>query len=1099
MTQLRRFLALGAALVAAMGASAACAHAQGVTTGALRGTVTDSVGNPVEGVTIRATNRATGYSAGAITRANGTYFIQGLEIGAYSVTARRIGFEARTVDNVPVALSQTAVADFRLTQVVAQLQGVRVTATATAAETFAPSNTGTKAVITDTTLQRFPTLTRNLTDFIRGVPQVSASGPGYSAGGMSNRMNNVQIDGATERDVFGLGSTGQPGAQVNAKSVSIEAVKEFQVILAPFDVRQGNFGGLLLNAVTKSGTNQFEGSAFYFYRDQDFSRDTTITRSTPFDRTQYGFSLGGPIVKDKLHFFIVPEFQKENSPLSGPYQGQPSDIRPVFPLSESDRTRFENAMAALGETSLGTSGYVNQTNPLSNFFGRIDYRVNDTHRAVFRFNYANAESPRAQNARTASRVVYTANLHDFSSQKIAPVFQFYSNFTNGTFNEFFLGYNRVRDRRAPRTTFPQIRVRSVPLVTGGANGEIYAGADQFSQGNEVDMDTYELTNNFTMPRGNHTLTFGTRNEFVKVRNLFTQSKFGVWEFANLDALVARTPNAFRKALILTETGDVFFDQFQSAWYAQDQWQYSPRLAITAGLRADIVHFPEDIATNDRILAAYGRNTADFPRTRVQWSPRVGFNWDVTGNQVNQLRGGVGLFVGPPAGVWLANAYANSGNIITFLNCGAAFGNAAGTAPAFNKDASGITGCATGAATRPIGDVNLVDKKLNFPQPIRASLAFDRQLPWELVATIEGLYSRTLNQLFFTNINIQPARGTDKFGRVIFADAINPANGVPTILIPAGVAANGGTGVFSTAINMSNQQKDYAYSATAQLRKRYSNNWEGLVAYTRGRTRDVASFTSSTHISNWQFGRTLVTDQFKPDLGISLFEQKHKVLAVGTYTLSWLKKFSTDVTVAYEGLSGAPHDYIYGGGPSGGSGDLNGDGRQGNDLLYVPTRATDPTQIQFRDITQTVGGVTTVRINAAQQAVNFDNFIDQSECLSKYRGKLLPRNACNLPWSNRVDVALRQNLNYFGGQRASIQLDIFNFANLLNEEWGKQKVSPRSSNSNIPLVSHVGHSANTLNNSVPIVQFDNIQNNVEYAPGAFVSNFWRTQLSFRIAF
>jgi hypothetical protein len=353
MNQFRRFLVVATALLAAMTTGARVASAQGVTTGALRGTVTDSLGNPMEGVQIRATNRATGYTAGAMTRANGTYFIQGLEVGAYSVQARRLGFEPRNVDNVPVALSQVAVADFRLTQAVAQLAGVRVTATATAAETFAPSNTGTKAVVSDTAIQRLPTLTRNLTDFIKLAPQVSASGPGFSAGGMSNRMNNVQIDGATERDVFGLGSTGQPGAQVSAKSVGLEAVKEFQIVLAPFDVRQGNFGGLLLNAVTKSGTNTFQGSAFYTYRDQDFSKDTSITRSTPFDRTQYGFSLGGPIIKDKLHFFITPEFQSENSPFPGPFQGQAADISPAFGLTDAVRQRAEQALTTLGMTDLG--------------------------------------------------------------------------------------------------------------------------------------------------------------------------------------------------------------------------------------------------------------------------------------------------------------------------------------------------------------------------------------------------------------------------------------------------------------------------------------------------------------------------------------------------------------------------------------------------------------------------------------------------------------------------------------------------------------------------------------------------------------------------
>lgn len=1097
MTKLRRFLTLAAALVAVAGAKVPAAMAQGVTTGALRGTVTDSVGNPVEGVQIRATNKSTGYGAGAVTRANGSYYMQGLEVGTYTVVARRIGFEQRTQDNVVVALSQTAYADFKLTQAVAQLAGVRVTATATAAETFAASNTGTKAVVSDTAIQRLPTLTRNLTDFIKLAPQVSASGPGFSAGGMSNRMNNVQIDGATERDVFGIGATGQPGAQVNAKSVGLEAVKEFQIVLAPFDVRQGNFGGLLLNAVTKSGTNDFQGSAFWFYRDEKFSADTSVTRATPFDRTQYGFSLGGPIIKDKLHFFITPEFQTENSPLSGPFFGQPADQTPVFGISDANRQRFEQIMGQLGETQLGDAGFANVPNPLANFFGRLDWRVNDTHRAVFRLNYSDAESPRTQQTRVANRVVYSGQFHDFTSQKIAPVFQLYSNFRNGTFNEFFAGYNRVRDRRTPRSNFPQIQV-TVPLVTGG-NATVFAGADQFSQGNELDMDTYEVTNNFTIPKGSHNFTFGTRNEFVKVRNQFTQSSFGVWQFLNLDSLAAGNANGFRKAIILGNGGNTLFDQFQSAWYAQDQWTVNPRFTLTYGLRADLVNFPKDIAENPQILAAYGRSTADFPKTRVQWSPRAGFNWDVTGDQKNQLRGGAGLFVGPPAGVWLGNSYANSGNLITFLNCGAGFGNAGGQAPAFSKDPAAINACRTGAATRPIGDVNLIQNDLNFPQPFRGTLAYDRQLPWDLVATVEGLYSRTMNQLFFTNINLDQARGTDKFGRVIFADTIRAATGVSVPFIPAAVRANGGTGVFATAIDMGNQNKDYAWNVTTQLRKRYSNNWEGLLAYTYGRAQDVASFTSSTHISNWQFGRTLSTDQFDPMLGTSLFDQRHKFLANLTYTLNWLKKASTDFTLFYQGSSGAPHDYIYAAGPSGGSGDLNGDGRQGNDLLYVPARATDANEIRFRDITQTVSGVTTVRVSAAQQAANFDNFISQSPCLNNARGSIIQRNVCRLPFLNRVDLSVRQNLSYFGTQRASIQFDVFNFGNMLNSEWGKERVSPRSSNSNIPLLTHVGQSSNDPRTAIPIVQFDNISNGAEYIDGVFAANFWRTQLSFRISF
>jgi len=359
--------------------------------------------------------------------------------------------------------------------------------------------------VSDTALQRLPTVNRNLTEFIRLTPQVSTSGAGYSAGGMSNRMNNVQIDGATERDAFGLGSTGQPGAQANSRSVSIEAVKEFQVLLAPYDVRQGNFGGLLLNAVTKSGTNAFQGSAFYVYRNEKYGADTSVLRATPFDRKQYGFTLGGPIIRDRLHFFVAPEFQEQSSPLSGPFLGQPQGSTIAFGSDSVTTTRFTTLLQQKGLENPGAAGFINVPNPLNNVFGRLDWRINDVHRAVFRYNYSEAELLRAQNGRNATTVVYESNLHDFTSTKQAPVFQLYSNFRNGSSNELFIGYNGVRDRRVPRAIYPQITVNQ-------SGSRLIAGADQFSQVNELDQDIYEITNNFTFPLGNHSITLGTRNE-----------------------------------------------------------------------------------------------------------------------------------------------------------------------------------------------------------------------------------------------------------------------------------------------------------------------------------------------------------------------------------------------------------------------------------------------------------------------------------------------------------------------------------------------------------------------------------------------------------
>jgi hypothetical protein len=1081
-----------AAALTALFAGVATLSAQGVTTGAVAGVVTGEGGRPMADVQILVRNSGTGFQTGATTRADGRYRIQNIEPGGpYTLTARRIGLQPVTKENLFIPLSQTLNLDLQMGASVTQLAGVEIRASSSTAEVFSPTNQGTKTVVSDTVIQRMPTLTRNLTDFIKLTPQAAVTGPGYSGGGMSNRMNNVQIDGASERDVFGLGSTGQPGAEVNSKSVSIDAVKEFQVLLAPFDVRQGNFGGLLLNAITKGGTNDWRGTVYHYFRNQDYGADTPAIRGTKFNRSQSGFTLGGPIIRDKLHFFIAPEWQTENSPVTGPYADQPASFAQKFALAPDTLAKFQASYGTLTgkpSTDVGTAGYQNIPNPLTNVFTRFDYAINETNRLVFRYNYSDGERLRQQNNRGTTAVVYSSNFHNFRNVKSAPVLQLFSNFASGASNELFAGYNKWFNRRDPLTTAPQIRINNVAGVNG--NTSILAGADQFSQGNQLDTKTWEVTENFTFaPMGNHTVTVGSRNEYVWLRNLFTQSSYGVWSFRNLDSLAAGNANSLRKAIVLSEGGNVYFSALQNALYLQDQWNATPRFNVTGGLRFDVSSYLKDVGFNAAIDSAYHRRTDDIPDRTVQFSPRLGFNWDVTGDQENQVRGGVGLFVGTPPYVWLENAYVNSGNVITFLNCNT--NGSTAPSPAFTLDVANVASCRNGQGTKPIGDVNFLAKGLKFPQPMRASLAYDRQLPWNVVATFEGLYSKTLNQLFFVSKNVQGPTGTDLRGRVIYVNAVNAANGSATLLPPADVTANGGTARFSTAIDLQNQSKDYSYNLTTQLRRRFIDNWEATVAYTYSRARDVQSFTSSTAISNWQFGRTLSGRQEDAYTTVSLFDQPHKFLGVLSRTFEFKRNWGTDVTLIYTGTSGAPHDYIYAG--SGGAGDLNGDGVQGNDLFYVPKNATDPTEIQFRATTGASGQT------AAQQAGALEDFIRNSPCLNSQRGKILARNSCRNPFTNVFDLSLRQNLPTMRGQRFAIDVDVFNFGNLLNKNWGKQPITPTTTNSNVPLVTHVGYSTTDPKTAVPIVTFTPPTGGEYVASNNFTGNFWRTQVALRYSF
>ena len=1090
--------ALGLVSAAIMGTDV---HAQGVTTGAVNGFVTDASGTALENVTISITNATTGFTQRTISREGGRYNLSNLEVGGpYTLEARRIGFQPHTRTGIQIQLSQTSRIDIRMEAQATQLSELEIRATT--GEIISPTNTGTKTTVSQQALERSATTTRNLVDFTRAAPQVSSSGPGFSGGGMSNRMNNVQIDGATERDVFGLGSTGQPGGQISAKAISIDAVKEYQILLAPYDVRQGNFGGLLLNAVTKSGTNEFHGSAFKYYRNQDYGRDVSALRATEFNRHQTGFSLGGPIIKDRLHFFTANEWTRESTPVTGPFLGQPSDAATAFPFTEAETTRFENAFKAkTGSPEPGTAGILNSPTPMDNLFGRLDWQINDNHRFVARMNYTDAtNNNRRQNARTATRSVYSSNFHAINSNKKSPVFQLFSTFANGWSNEAFAGATWVRDRRtSPTGRFPQV------TINYSASRQILAGTDQFSQGNELDADTYEFTNNLTIPRGNHSFVIGTRNELVKIRNLFSQSTYGVWTFGSIDDFENNAPNGMRIGVVLGDDPNVYFDAMQSAFYAQDTWTVNPKLTLSLGLRGDLSRFLTDNAYAPAIDSAYGvRKTTEGA---FQFSPRFGFNYDVTGDQMNQLRGGIGLFVGTPPYVWMENPYAQNGRIITFLQCGAGFGNTANPAPAFTADPSGITTCANGQGSKPIGDVSFLDENLKFPQPMRANIAFDRVLPGNMVASIEGLYSKTLNQLFFVNRNLTTPRATDKFGRTLYG--VVGTGGTATVDRPAAVIANGGTSRFSTAIDVENQNKDYAYNITTQLRKRYSNGWEALLAYNYGRAYDVQSFTSSTHISNWSFGRTVSGNQFEPgEPTTSLFDQPHKISGFVTRTFnwgrllknSWAEELGTDVTVAYAGVSGPAHDYVYGG--SSGRGDMNADGVTGNDLIYVPTDVNDLNQIRFANVT--VSGEV---LSAADQAAAFEKLIAGNECLNSARGRILERNSCRLPFSHNFDLSLRQNIPLVSGsQRVAVQLDIFNFGNLLNKDWGQQKVNPISGFNNISLLTHTASSSADPAAAVPTVNFnyrvfdpDKDGNLEEYQVGNFVGNYWRMQLSARISF
>ena len=1040
---------LAAVVVLPASGITARASAQGITTGAVGGLVTDSTGAPLADVQIQVRNLGSGFVVGATTRSNGRYLVPTLEVGGpYSVTARRIGFGAQTRGNVLVSLTQTTQVDFRLTAQATQLSGVAVVATTSE---FSSTRKGIETTVDDSAITRIPTLNRDFTDLVKLSPHVqSPQTDGPSAAGAYNRFNNFTIDGANQNDRFNLGaSEGVPGGATGGRLISIDAVKEFQVLLTPADVRHGNFAGMIVNAVTKTGTNAFSGGATYAFRNPKMAADEPFIRNSDFKVHQYGFFLGGPIVKDRLHFFIAPEFQSKAQPAIGPYQGQPTPE--AGSVDAATLARLEAATAGL--FPIGGTGLVSNDNPLTNLSGRLDWAISNQHRFAFRQLINSAEQDEfSRNARAFSNQTgaqnsgfrYTTNSFIRKNTNYSSVAQLFSSFANGSSNEFQVGYNTLKDERIVPLPTPEISVQiPVTNATGGTSttGAATFGTEQFSPDNLLDQKILEISNNFTLPMGSHTFTFGGRFENTSIFNNFAQRMYGVWAFNSIADLEARRPINY--SLGYSNGGPIAadFSVQQFAIYAQDQWDVTDRLSVTAGLRADMPRFGDEPAENPRIATAFSAagindvSTSATPKSAVLLSPRVGFNWDPTGARSTQIRGTVGVFTGLTPLIMLGNAYANTGLGLVTLNCSNINAPTNDDVPVFTTDVENLPRSCLGQPVPAAGQastagVNVNDDDFKYPQNFSASVGLDHRLPWNTTFTFEALYRKAINGVLVRDRNLrgprivngQPYR--DRNGRILYADTIG-LNGAVT---------NTNQRVMPTlsegVIEVTNQSKDYSYSIATGLRRRFGEYVNAGVAYTYMRSYDLQSLTSDRAISNWRNGVQYSGLESDLPLTQSVFSRPHRVALNGTVVAPWK---STELSVYYNGNSGTPITYVSG------NGDLNGDGYNGNDPIYIPRNATDVSEIQIGSPVVNPGGAVSATnpfVPNPTMAQAFEDFISSNECLNEQRGQIMKRNSCRTPWSQKFDISLRQSLPELRGQKLTLQLDIFNFGNLLNKKWGQ---------------------------------------------------------------
>jgi hypothetical protein len=1000
------------------------ALAQGVTGSAVTGTVKDEGEKPLEGVSLQLRNTATGETFKAATGPSGQYFIDNVPPGGpYSLTATLAGYQTTVEEGIQLTLGQRLTLDLVLRSF-----GEEIKIVAHYDPLADHGRTGPSTILKSARIAELPLQGRNFTDLISTDPRVSRSEGGVSIAGQNNRYNNIQIDGGANNDLFGLAASGTPGGQANAKPLSVEAIQEFVVQVAPFDVRQGMFTGGLVNAITKSGTNDFHGSLFGYYQNKSLAWDDPKVDPTflNFTTGQFGATLGGPIVKDQAHFFIAADIQQRQSSFGNMFQiggVDPALDVPKAGFTNAEALRFTDILARrYGITNAGNALAPDLANPDRNVFVKITTSPAENNHLELSYNYVNARQDqlirlpfnptvpgRLRDGYELSNSGYgQANTTNTGRAKLT------TNFGDGQWsNELLAGYSGIRDSRDLPLRAPLILVKAGKL--GASDSWLAAGAERFSQANILDQDVFQLQDNLTFAHEKHRFTVGTSNEFFRFRNVFFQASIGVWAFDSLDAFEAGTPIAFQRRFGVSDAqapGTASFDVSQLGFYLQDEWSLRDNLTLTPGVRID-VPFLSHANTNPALVnnAAFPIDTGRVPSGNILWSPRLGINWDVDGSSDTIVRGGVGVFSGRPPYVWVSNAYSINGLSQVELTCVAP---PAGVLPfGFNPDPNAQPSDCTGGTGTPKaptnqGEIDYFDPNTKYPQNLRLALGVDRRLPWGIVGSADILYTRDINGWYTTDENLNDL-GTDGDGREVYgtftAATFTTSGNTPSTsrIDPVHLRQ---------AVKVFNKNGGHVTSLTLQLQKQFATRFAITVGYTYSRSLDRISLTSSQALSNFQFA-PLDGDIQNRAVRPSAFDRPHKITIAGTAALP----YGFGLGLIYVGQSGTPYTWIV-------NGDVNGDGINGNDVPFIPASAS---QISLADPT---GARTPAEVYAALSA-----FIDGQECLRNSRGSFIQRSACRNPWQDFVDMRLFWISPNLKGQHIEVQWDIFNVLNLLNSSWG----------------------------------------------------------------
>ena len=995
------------------------------TTATLSGQITDLKSAFISGVTITVKYEPTNFTTSTQSNSKGIFHVPNLKPGGpYTIKFSFVGFKDQVFNDVNLGLGTNPDVKVSMQETSAQL--TEVTVTAAGRKTVAGATT-----IGSRQLATMPTLGRSLSDFTRLTPQSNNN----SFAGTNFRYNNLTIDGAINNDAIGFsnsaggvsggGQSGAAGAGTRTNPYSIDVIQEVQVQLAPYDVKLGNFTGGSVNAVTKSGTNDFHGSIYSYGRSQALvgkSVDGLKTKiGSDFYDYQYGATISGPIAKNKA-FFIVNFEQTRRQEPTFYNAGDPGAA-----ITIANAQTIQNQLKNKYGYDVGSYDAYKVFTNSDKIFARLDFNFNTKNSLTLRAIYTNGVGNNLERSTTNFQFSST----DFTqhTQNFNLVAELKSKLSNNLSNQFNASYINVHEYRDfPGSLSPFMDIGS---------GTVWAGTWREASIYNMKQKTIEISDNVTVTSGINKFTFGTHNEFYNLTYGFINSWNGRWEYSNVGNFLADKPNRIRGAFttdakypndrnsLYNNPPNPFKVALLSA-YVQDEISVSPKFKITPGLRIDYSAIGEQPTTDPALNTVPSNNSSNptytntpFSQLNNKWlgkatlSPRIGFNWDVNGDQSVILRGGTGVFVGRMPFAWLGYAYTLNGTVYGNIDYKPASGTIVPLAinPLYLKDTVAKYGGSAASATR---EVDIIDNNFKLPTIWRSSVAADFKFGKGYKLTLDALYTKTLYDVKFQQINIK--------------DQVEYFSSGPT---QTPVYTGGKLyGSYSNAYFLTNTTEGYRYNLTAQLSKTTNNilvgkhslnlNWS--VAYTYGVSKDISNGIRNSFQSNYEVNPSITPSNSQ--LAYSNFDLRNRIVGTLGGNLVWNSNNATSLTFFYAGQSGNPYSVVYasGGAPFGNAANAN--------LPYIPK---DQNDIRLADYTLN-GQLYT----AAQQWSDLNTLISGDKYLNTRRGQDAERNALTTPWNHELDLKLMHEFKLSktnNKQSLQISLDIFNVLNLINNDWG----------------------------------------------------------------